>query len=182
MTITRLVTQIARCAIAGVLLAASAAAGAQSPPALSFLGFELVDEQPDPGRAEEHRRRLEAIGAQLQQALHRQGLYRIVDPAPAQGLIDELRARNEYLYRCNVCFAEVGERLGTRLVAVGWVQKVSNLILNINVSVRDAATDQEILVKSVDLRGNTDETWSRGIAFMVRDWTERRQRNPRYGI
>ena len=99
----------------------------------------------------------------------------------ANDLIDALRERNEFLYRCNDCLAEVGERLGTRLVALGWVQRVSELILNINVSVRDVQSGAEVLSKSVDLRGNTDETWARGINFMLRDWAERRARNPSYG-
>jgi hypothetical protein len=38
-----------------------------------------------------------------------------------------------------------------------------------------------VLSKSVDLRGNTDETWARGVNFMLRDWVERRARNPNYG-
>ena len=105
----------------------------------------------------------------------------MVDTQPANDLIEALRERNEFLYRCNDCLAEVGERLGTRLVALGWVQRVSDLILNINVSVRDARSGAEVLSKSVDLRGNTDETWARGINFMLRDWAERRARNPSYG-
>jgi Protein of unknown function (DUF2380) len=157
------------------------AAMAAEPPAIAVIGFELVDDQPDPVRDVDHKRRLAAIQAQLQQGLHQRGLYRVVDTAPVQAQIDALRAQNAFLYRCNGCFADVAQRLGTRLVAVGWVQRVSELILNVNVSVRDAATDQEVLSKSVDLRGNNDESWSRAMAFMLRDWSERRERNPRYG-
>jgi hypothetical protein len=47
------------------------------------------------------------------------------------------------------------------------VQKVSNLILNINVAIRDVATGHVIQAQSVDIRGNTDETWSRGLSFLV---------------
>ena len=92
-----------------------------------------------------------------------------------------LRAQNASLHRCNGCLAEAGQKLGTRLVAIGWVQRVSELILNVNVSVRVAATDEEVLAKSVDLRGNNDESWTRAVAFMLRDWGKRRERNPRYG-
>ncbi len=167
--------------VALLALAGAAATAAEPLPPLAVLGFELVDEQPDPANDAVLLRRLAALQLQLQQGLHQRGLYRVVDTAPAQDLIDGARAQNAFVYRCNGCLAEIGQRLGTRLVAVGWVQKVSNLILNINVSLRDAATDQEILSKSVDLRGNTDETWTRGMAFMLRDWSERRARNPRYG-
>ena len=49
----------------------------------------------------------------------------------------------------------------------GWVQKVSNLILNMNIVVRDAKTGQIILSKSVDMRGNTKESWSRALDWLV---------------
>ena len=157
------------------------ATAAEPLPTIAVISFELVDDQPDPIRDADHKRRLAALHAQLQQGLHQRGLYRVVDTAPAQAQIETLRAQNAFVYRCNGCLAEVGQRLGTRLVAVGWVQRVSELILNVNVSVRDAATDQEVLSKSVDLRGNNDESWTRAMAFMLRDWSERRERNPRYG-
>ncbi len=170
-----------RSVCAALALWGFAALAAEPPPTIAVIGFELLDDQPDPIRDADHKRRLAALQAQLQQGLHQRGLYRVVETAPAQAQIEALRAQNAYLHRCNGCFAEVGQRLGTRLVAVGWVQRVSELILNVNVSVRDAATDQELLSKSVDMRGNNDESWTRAMAFMLRDWSERRERNPRYG-
>ncbi len=159
-----------------------APARAQGAEPIAVIGFELVDEQPDPARDEAMRRRLAAIHAQLEKGLQAQGLYRVLDSAPARDLIDAARSRNAYLYSCNGCLAEIGQRLGARLVLVGWVQRVSELILNINVSVKDAASGVEILAKSVDLRGNNDESFVRGMNFMLRDWAERRARNPRYGL
>ena len=161
--------------------AAAIAADAELP-TLAVIGFELVDDQADSARAAQLTGRLSAIKQQLERGLQARGLYRVLDSAPATDLIDAQRERHEFLYRCNGCLTEIGQRLGTRLIAVGWVQRVSELILNINVSVRDAQTDAEVLGKSVDLRGNTDETWARGVNFMLRDWAERRARNPRYGL
>jgi len=170
--------------VAGLQAAAPARAAeaVQAPAPLAVIGFELVDEQPDPARDEAMKRRLSAIHGQLAHALSTHGLYKVVDTGPAQSLIDTARERNAFLYRCNGCLSEIGLRLGTRLVLVGWVQRVSELILNINVSVRDAATDTEVLAKSVDLRGNNDQSFERGINFMVRDWVERRASNPGYGL
>lgn len=167
---------------AGLLLFIPFAGAAETGlPTLAVLGFDLVDDHPDAARAALLRPRLAAIKTQLEKGLHERGLYRMVDPAAAQDLIDIQRASNEFLYRCNDCLADVGKRLDTRLLAVGWVQRVSELILNINVVVLDSQTGVEVLSKSVDLRGNTDETWTRGVNFMLRDWAERRTRNPRYG-
>ena len=167
--------------ITAALTGPVALAQGQPSATLAVLGFELVDDQPDPARTVQLQSRLTAITKQLERGLQERSLYRVIDIATAQDLITLQRERNEFLYRCSNCLVEVGQRLDTRLIAVGWVQRVSELILNINVSVLDSQTGAEVLSKSVDLRGNTDETWQRGINFMLRDWSERRARNPNYG-
>ena len=50
------------------------------------------------------------------------------------------------------------------------VQKVSDLILNINVYMADVATGKLTFVHSVDIRGNTDKSWTRGIAYLVENY------------
>jgi len=49
------------------------------------------------------------------------------------------------------------------------VQKVSNLFLNINIYLRDVHTGRLIAAMSADLRGNTDESWSRATRYLVRN-------------
>jgi hypothetical protein len=49
------------------------------------------------------------------------------------------------------------------------VQKVSNLILNINIYLRDARDDRMLQAMSADIRGNTDESWSRGLSYLIRN-------------
>ncbi len=87
------------------------------------------------------------ITAELAKELERRGMYRVLERGSAPGA--------ERIARC-------------------WVQKVSNLILNINIEVRNAATDETVYVKSVDIRGNTDETWLRGVRRLVDNIEERR--------
>ena len=151
-------------------------------PSLVFLGFELVDEQPDPTRDAEHQRRQALIGQQMSQGFAERGLYRVVAAERAHAAVDEARAQSEFLYRCNGCLGPVGQAAGAQLVGVGWVQRVSNLILNINIEIRDVQGDRMVLTKSVDIRGDNDESWRRGVAYMLRDMVERRQRQPAYGM
>jgi hypothetical protein len=47
---------------------------------------------------------------------------------------------------------------------------VSNLILNINLYIEDVRTGKPSFVKSVDIRGNTDESWRRGLDYMLRNY------------
>ena len=65
---------------------------------------------------------------------------------------------------CNGCERDYARSIGANWAAWGIVQKVSNLILNINVYMEDAASGKLEFVKSVDIRGNTDEflaAWAR---------------------
>ena len=52
----------------------------------------------------------------------------------------------------------------------GVVQKVSNLILNINVYMEDAQSGTMKFARSVDIRGNTDESWRRGLDYLLRNY------------
>ena len=52
----------------------------------------------------------------------------------------------------------------------GVVQKVSNLILNINVYMEDAESGTMKFARSVDIRGNTDEFWRRGLDYLLRNY------------
>ena len=51
----------------------------------------------------------------------------------------------------------------------GVVQKVSNLILNINLYLRDVHTGRLVTAASADMRGNTDESWSRAMDYLLRN-------------
>jgi hypothetical protein len=57
----------------------------------------------------------------------------------------------------------LAQRVGAKLAITGTVQKVSNLILNMNIYVRDASSGATIAAMSADMRGNTDESWSRTL-------------------
>jgi hypothetical protein len=168
-----------------LLSLAGASAGLQAqalPPTLVFLGFELQDEQPDPAREAEHQARLAVVARQFSEGLHNLGLYRLKDAAGARSALAAAREQSEFLYRCNGCLGAVGQAVDAQLVGVGWVQRVSNLILNLNVEIRDARDDRMVLTKSVDIRGDNGESWRRGVAYMLRDMAERRQRQPAYGF
>lgn len=88
--------------------------------------------------------------------------------------IDDVRQRiadaqntYRYLYECNGCDVDIGKAAGADLVMTGWVQKVSNLILNINATIRRVDTGQEIGGASVDMRNNTDDSWRSAGLYLV---------------
>jgi len=172
------VARIARVLGTAVLLvvAMSPAAAQQPLKKLLMLEFELIDEQEDVVPFPEKEARLAMVSQQLREALIKEELYNVIDSAPVAQLI-RTEAQRQSLLGCNGCEMDIARKAGADRILLAWVQKVSNLILNINIEIRDAKTGKAVLVKSVDLRGNTDLSWQRGIDFMVRDMVEKKQGN-----
>ena len=148
---------------------------------IAVLHFELVDDQNNPLTKAAQEVRLRNATLQLRQELAERRLYVVVDEVRSQALQDRLRSQQEFLYRCDDCAAQVGKLLGADLVMTPWVQKVSELILNVNVQIYDVKADKVLFSKSVDMRGNDDQSWMRAVRFLVRDMAEKRERNPSYG-
>jgi hypothetical protein len=171
---------------AAALWFGSSHAFAQTPAAaaalrsLAVLQIELLDDQNNPATKAAQELRLREALLQMREELRTRGLYRVVDPGPTRALQQKLRAQQEFFYRCVDCAAQVGQQLGVDLVMTPWVQKVSELILNFNVQIFDVPANRIIFSKSVDMRGNEDESWRRAVHYLVRDMAEKRSLNPRY--
>lgn len=145
------------------------------PPKLAVFDFELVDTslqgEVNGPRADEHDR-LMRVGDQLRRQLAESGKYHLLDIAPVNAA-----AHGSNLQACGGCDVQYAKQLGADLAITGVVQKVSNLILNINIYLRDVHTGRLVTSMSVDLRGNTDETWSRATSYLLRN----RLLAPNYG-
>ena len=165
-----------RALLCAALLAAAPSLAASDLKSIAILDFDLVDDQRELAPATIEYQRLPVIRDQLQQAFTANQLYRVVDVGPAAALMETHRSRTQ-LRDCNGCELDIGRALHADRVLVGWVQKVSNLILNINIQIEDTATGAVVLNKSVDLRGNTDESWRRGVAALVRSIVDKNQGN-----
>jgi len=101
----------------------------------------------------------------LRDDLAKSGRVEVVDIAPVAA-----KARGADLRTCGGCDAQFAREVGADYSIIGWVQKVSNLILNMNIVVRDAKSGRVVFVKSADMRGNTDESWSRALDYLVRNY------------
>ena len=145
----------------------SAALAAETRKAAVF-DFELIDtslEGEVNGVRADESQRLVMISELLRQKLEESERYVIVDHNPAAERISEAG----YIHGCNGCEAKIARDLGAELAISGTVQKVSNLILNINIYVRDAASGKRLRAMSVDIRGNTDQSWSHGLKYLVKN-------------
>ena len=149
---------------AAALLAFAAPAHAATKAAV--FDFELIDTSLDAttGVKPDETARLARASAQLRARLAASGQYELVDMAPRA---EAAKAAN--LQSCGGCDGVMARELGAKISFTATVQKVSNLILNINVFVRDAESGQPISAMSVDIRGNTDESWTRGVDYLVKN-------------
>ena len=139
-----------------------------SEPKVAVFDFEMVDtslEGAAKGPRPDEGRRLEWLGDELRRRLAQSGRVNVVDIAAVAA-----QARMSNLQACGGCDARFAGELGAKYSVTGWVQKVSNLILNVNVVIRDADSGTTIWSKSVDMRGNTDESWSRALDYLVRNY------------
>jgi hypothetical protein len=151
-------------ALGGVSCCTSAFAHDQIPPRVAFFGFQLINTSLEPTTPAENER-IRMLGDLLRQKLDASGQFTIV-PIPPE-LREKLAAGPE-ISNCNGCQRDFARQVDADWAAWGTVQKVSNLILNINVYMENARTGKPEFVKSIDIRGNTDETWRRGLDYMLR--------------
>lgn len=167
-------TAIALAMISCVLLLSpltAAAAGDSEPIRVAVFDFELIDtslqgEVKGPNEAEADR--LAIVTEQLRQYFEAAPGFSLAD-------VEEMRgaAAGRKLHTCNGCIPKLAAQVGADLAVTGTVQKVSNLILNINIQLHDVATGDVIQAASADIRGNTDETWRRGMKWLVENRVEK---------
>jgi len=158
-----------------ILLAATLSAPADAnPPKLAVFDLELIDTsvEGDAKSPKAVQDRLVRAGDQLRRELAQSGKFEIVDIAPVN-----VAAHDSNLQACGGCDVKFAQQLGADLALTGVVRKISNLIVNISLFVRDVPSGRLVSAMNADLRGDTDESWSRATSYLVRD----RLLAPNYG-
>ncbi len=144
--------------LAALLLAGPRVAVATTPSAAVF-DFEL--DATGPQSSVDDAGKLQHLGEQLRDQMTQQG-YSTVSTAPV-----DAEAKASHFRTCDGCDVPLAAKLGANVAVNGWVQKVSNLILNVNVVVREVPSGKVLHAGSVDIRGNTETSWSRGLTYLM---------------
>jgi hypothetical protein len=133
---------------------------------IAFLDVKFQnDHEVQEPTTDAERARLASLEAVFKSQLEGSGHYRfILIPSDIKAKI----VSGPSIGECGGCEIDYGKKLGSDLTAWVVVQKVSNLILNINLYIVDVATQNPVLVQSVDIRGNTDQSWTRGMRYLVK--------------
>ena len=156
-------TRTAFFAATAASLALATAARAE-PEKVAVFDFQFAKGTPVPP-TEDDKARLQRTTDQFRALLKDTGRYELVSTDPVK---DEV-ANTGDLRACGGCTDTFGKKLGVDGTFVGEVQKVSNLILNMNVYFKPLKEGAAEKAYSVDLRGDTDESFDRGIRYLVKN-------------
>lgn len=153
---------------ATALLLLLPAAAQAAPVKTAVFGFEFFDDTQDarPEVLAEQAARIKLVNAELERLVAASGEMAPVDLAPEAARIADLAP----FYKCNGCEQDIARDLGAKLEVLGVTRKVSNLILSFVLEVRETGGDGRIVrAGQVDIRGNTDESWLRGVRYLMKN-------------
>jgi|GEM_PF-3324370 len=153
--------------LACLLLTSQPATAWQAPvahPSLLIANVDLVELAPSDEGYDQgaDAARTAMLSGRIRAAIVASHKYRVLNHGNADG-------KPPHTYNdCKACIADWASQRGADYVLVTWVQKESELILMINMALIDVAhPDQPAKGGSVDLRGDTDDTWLAGASQML---------------
>ncbi len=134
---------------------------------VAFLGLTFLDTSTEGaynGVREDETERLKLLEQTVTDRFADEG-FTLMDLAP---VAEELE-RTVNPAKCYGCDLRMGEKLGAGYILVGEVQKVSNLILAMNLVMRDVDTGEMVRGMSSEIRSNTDDSWLRGMRYILKN-------------
>ncbi len=146
---------------------ARAADEAPRPIRLAVFDMELDDFSaggPLAGESPAETARLSRMTLLARELLSRSGLFEPVDVSASTHPM----VADRWLRKCNGCDADAARALGADMSFVGFFRKISVMEQYLEIRIRDARTGELVHVSQTDLRGETDESWSRALKFLIR--------------
>ena len=128
----------------------------------AVFDIELQDtsgEPNTPAQAERIRATTEALRNELEET----GKYEALDLSADRERI----AKIGYQRSCVTCFMDVARERGADVAVFGTVNKISTLILSMDIKVLSVETGKEVARGIADIRGDNDRAWLRGMQWLV---------------
>lgn len=152
------------------------AAAAAPAPRLLLFPFELIDvttsasaygyDAPGglptgPSKAETDR--LALITGSLAERIEKDGRYALVKTDTVASVI----AEKAPISQCNGCEDDIAKAAGAQLALIATVEKLSDLLFNFKLYLRDIDGGKVTAVMGTTIQGSTDEAWLRGIRYLA---------------
>ncbi len=131
-----------------------------APQKILVFDFYFDNTSPEPTSTSETAR-IKRISDELRAALQKSGDYDVITSSETFDSIQQGKCSSEEM--------AVAQKQGADLVACSWLQKVSNLILNLNMVIENAKTGELLKGGSVDIRSNTDDSWEHGLRYLLKE-------------
>ncbi|RTL78638.1 MAG: DUF2380 domain-containing protein [Hyphomicrobiales bacterium] len=153
----------------GVQGAQGAQGADRAPPPIRLAVFDMELDDftaggPIAGESPAETARLQRMTGLARELLAQSGLFELVDTRAAAGPM----VAGHWLRKCNGCDADAAAALGAQMSFVGFFRKISVMEQTLELRIRDARTGALVHVSQTDLRGETDESWSRALKFLIR--------------
>ena len=154
------------CACCACVAIALSAAAAQAATKAAIFPVELIDvslEGEFSGPRTDEADRLALATVELRRLAAGEPGYEVLDLSRIKSELDSAAP----LYKCNGCEIGLARKLGADVAVTATVRKISNLVLVFHIQVRNVASGNLTKVYRVELRGNTDESWLRGVRWLI---------------
>lgn len=156
-----------------LLLFLATTPGAWADGTVAFFGLHMTDSSTQTTAASAllpneidpaERTRLQMIETMASERFEAEG-FRLLDLAPVAKDLDRV-TNPANCYGCDVRMAKV---LNADFILVGELNKISNALLSLNLQLRDGETGAIVKAGATSIRGNTDDTWRRGMRYILKN-------------
>ena len=167
------------CRIAAAIIAATAVSAlsgeVHAEPAslqtLAVLPFEIEDTSGEVGPANRHDAMLSRTTTLVRDEIAAAQLYRVVPGNLTEQAVAAVNS-GTHLRRCNGCEIDIAKRVDARYVLIGWIYKVSTLVLTLHVDIKDVETGKPVYARVFDFRGDNERAYAHAAKTLVRSLKE----------
>lgn len=154
------------CAVLACLFFLSGFAPALAVPKVAILPFDIRDAEiegdPFAKPKDTDIARMQLVAAELKKLMETAKMYEVVDLGAYAADIEQAAPFN----KCDGCEVEIAKKAGADLAVTGFIDKLSDALISMQLFARDTATGEMKKTMSAEIRGNTDELWLHGIRYL----------------
>lgn len=143
---------------------------ADTPPTLAVLPFEVEDTSGEVG-PNNHDAMLARATTITAEQIAASGIFSVVPQQEVSAAVAEVNS-GTHLRRCNGCELDIAARAGARYVLIGWINKVSTLVLSFHIDIKNAKTGKPVYSRAFDFRGDNEKAYAHAVRTMVRSLKE----------
>ncbi|MES9852338.1 MAG: DUF2380 domain-containing protein [Candidatus Thiodiazotropha sp. L084R] len=155
--------------LTGILLSGNTEAAQNEK--LVVLPFEIVDNTPMPGGQERNQKMLEKITQYIADNIDKERFFEVVPQSKVNETVRDAKLGTD-IRNCNLCEFDLAKSVAGEKVMIGWIYKMSILVLTMHIEIKDVATQQTFISKAYDFRGDNEKAWLRAADYMLRDLGE----------